>query len=561
MIDIIRTYCNLKITALNSSLTNDLTETTVNLDIDNLPANQLNTYYQIRLDSYKLEDAKESRVLYSANVTVKFTFGLYNKDVTHYATIVDDYVHSLMRMFKANNTGGTRLPYTSNGVVIAKIEELEASGLNEYVGNYLQPEIKFKALVQDNNSVTVTAPSAPTLTSPSNGSTSGTLDQAFNWTGTANSWEIKILSGTTIVIQQAGLTTSSYTVPADSLLTDATEYSWTVRGYNEAGAGDWATAWTFTTNDAVLPEVPTLDQPTAGETETSLTVLFQWSTSLRATSYELQIATDSGFTSLVTTVTGITATYYSYTFASDNTYYFRVRATNGSGSSAYTSGRTFIVDAPLPDYRTGLVAEWLADTGVTSDENGVSAWVDTISARSATQSTASNKPYYAMNAINGKPTVKFSGASNHQWLTFSSLALTNFTIIVGYKASSFRAGDSNYFFSGSGQGLFSSINALSIGYGEFDGTRIRAVAYNASDTTWHIRTFQNSKLYSNGVEATYSNTQNMTGLTLTTIGTRGDNTSLSFKGEIAFIRVYDSVLSTTNEGIARAYLNSIWGLY
>jgi len=42
-------------------------------------------------------------VLYSANVSIKFTFGLYNKDVTHYATIVDDYIHSLMRMFKANN--------------------------------------------------------------------------------------------------------------------------------------------------------------------------------------------------------------------------------------------------------------------------------------------------------------------------------------------------------------------------------------------------------------------------------------------------------------------------
>ena len=559
MIDIIRTYCNLKITALNSSLTNDLNEATVYVNFEDLSDNQRNNFYQIRLDSYKLEDAKESKTLYSANVSIRFSFGLHNKDVAHYVTVVDDYIHSLMRMFKANNSGGARLPYASSGVIIAKIEELEASGLKEVTDNYLQPEIKFKALVQDNNSVTVTAPSAPTLTSPSNGSTSGTLDQSFNWTGTADSWEIKILSGTTIVIQQAGLTTSSYTVPADSLLTDATEYSWTVRGYNEAGVGDWATAWTFTTNDAVLPEVPTLDQPTAGETETSLTVLFQWSTSLRATSYELQIATDSGFTSLVTTVTGITATYYSYTFASDNTYYFRVRATNGSGSSAYTSGRTFIVDAPLPDYRTGLVAEWLADTGVTSDENGVSAWVDTISARSATQSTTSNKPYYAMNSQNGKPTLKFSGASNHQWLSFSSLALTNFTIIVGYKATSFRAGDSNYFLGGSSQGLFSSINALSIGYGEFDGTRIRAVTYNAADTTWHVRSFQNSQMFSNGVEATYSNTQNMTGLTLTTIGTRGDNTSLSFKGNIGFIRIYNSVLSSTNRAIAENYLLSIWG--
>ena len=558
MIDIIRTYCNLKITALNSSLSADLTET--GLDFEKLPANQMDNYYQIKLDGYRLEDDKESQTLYSADVSIKFSFGLYKKDTTHYLTVVDDYIHSLMRMFKARNASGTRLPYTASSVILSKIKELEATGLKEIVnGSYLQPEIKFKALILDNSSVTVTAPSAPTLTSPSNGSVAGTLDQSCNWTGTADSWEIKIISGGVVVIQQAGLTTSSYTVPADSLLTDATLYSWTVRGFNEAGYGDWATAWTFTTNDSVLPEVPTLDQPTAGETETSLTVLHQWSTSLRATSYELQIATDSGFTSLVTTVTGITATYYSYTFASDGTYYFRVRATNGSGSSAYTSGRTFIVDAPLPDYRTGLVAEWLADTGVTSDENGVSAWVDTVAGLSATQSTTSNKPYYAMNSQNGKPTLKFFGASNHQWLTFSSLALTNFTIIVGYKATSFRAGDSNYFLGGSSQGLFSSINALAIGYGEFDGTRIRAVTYNAADTGWNVRSFQNSQMFSDGVEATYSNTQNMTGLTLTTIGTRGDNTSLSFKGNIGFIRIYNSVLSAGNRAIAENYLISVWG--
>lgn len=561
MYNIIRTFCISKITALNTSLTNDLTETTASLDLEKLPANQLNNYYQIRLkDGYKMDDDTESQILYSADVNIKFTFGLYKKDVSEYSAIIDDYIHSLVRIFRSRNTSGNRLPYTSSGVIISKIKEIEVSGLYDIVnGNYLQPELTFKLLILDNNTVNLTPPSVPTLGNPTNGYTNGLLDQSFNWSGTADTWEFKITTGSTIVLQQAGLTSSSFTIPLDALLSDATLYSWTVRGYNEAGYGDWATPFTFTTNDVDLPETPVLDQPANGVTKTSLTVLHQWSTGARATSYTLQIASDSGFTSIVDTITGITATYYSYTYASDNTYYWRVKSVNGSGESAYTSGRSVIVDAPIPDYRTGLVAEWLADTGVTSDQNGVSAWLDTVSSRSAGQTVNANKPYYAMNQQNGKPVVRFAGSGNTQWLTFPSLALTNFTIIIGYKATSFAAGDSNYLFAGSGQGIFSSINALSIGYGEFDGTRIRAVTYNAGDTTWHVRSFQNTKMYSNGTEATYSNTQNMTGLTLTHIGTRGDNTSLSFKGDVGFIRVYDSALSTTNRAIAENYLLSIWG--
>jgi len=560
LFSIIRTFCNSKITALNTSLTNDLTETTASLDLEKLPANQLNNYYQIRLkDGYKMEDDTESQILYSADVNIKFTFGLYKKDVSEYSAIVDDYMHSLVRIFRSRNTSGNRLPYTSSGVIISKIKEIEVSGLYDIVnGNYLQPELTFKLLILDNNSVSLTPPSAPTLTAPTDAYASGLLDQSFNWTGTADSWEFKISTGSTVVLTQAGLTSSSFTIPLDSLLTDATLYSWTVRGYNEAGYGEWATAFTFTTDDAILPVVPVLDQPTEAETETSLTVLFQWASALRATTYEIVIASDSGFSSIITTVTGITATYYSYTFASDSTYYWKVRSTNSGGSSAYTTARSVIVDAPLPDYRTGLVREWKSDTGVTSDENGVSAWVDTIGSDSAVQTVNANKPFYAGGQLNGLPTIKFT---TNRWLTHASLALTNYTIIIVYKATAFQAGNSNYMYSGSGMGIFSSVNATGLGYGEFDSVRARAVTYNAADTTWHDRSFQNSQLFSNGVEASYAIAQNMTGLTVTHIGTRGDNTGLYFTGEIACIRVYNSVLSAGNRAIAETYLNGEYAIY
>ncbi|WP_276979137.1 hypothetical protein [Flavobacterium filum] len=329
-------------TALNSSLTTDLSEATAYINFDDLPDNQLNNYYQIRLDSYKLEDAKESRTLYSADVSIKFSFGLYNKDVTHYTTIIDDYIHSLMRMFKANNSGGARLPYALSGVSISKIEDLEASGLKEITNNFLQPEIKFKALVLDNNNVSLTPPSAPTLTSPIDTYANGTTGQSLNWTGTANSWQVKISTGSTVVILQAGIEVSSFTVPLDSLLTDGLVYSWTARGLNEAGYGSWATPFTFTVNDSpALPEVPSLTSP-LGTTDNDLNVTFVWALSANSTSYDFQIASDAGFTTLLTNI-NVTATTSDYTFSANGTYYWRVRGVNGTGNSAWADSTVVIL--------------------------------------------------------------------------------------------------------------------------------------------------------------------------------------------------------------------------
>jgi len=547
----ISTYLDARFAEINNSISGTANDwLKVSLLGEKPESNKLNSYRLLLEEDGRAFDYDAPAFEVTANVELSFI--IPNGDVTKYQSLIDTYIHSLVKHISNNASYEYSSSWSMNVI------ECSAGNLGDIQDGELNVELTLVIRVIDSVTINTNAPSAPTLTAPSNGSTSGTVDQSFNWTGTADLWHIIIYSGLTAIINQTSLTASSFTVPLDSVLTNGQSYSWKARGRNAGGLGEWSSTRSFTVNDDPSAGVPTLNSPANGASGTG-TEIFRWSTSANALTYEIQIASDSGFTSVITTVTGLTATYYSYTFTTSGTYYWRVRATNNLGSSAWTSGRSVVETVPLPDYRTGLVAEWLADTGVTSDENGVSAWVDTISARSATQSTTSNKPYYAMNSQNGKPTLKFSGASNHQWLTFSSLALTNYTIIVGYKATSFRAGDSNYFFGGSSQGLFSSINALSIGYGEFDGSRIRAVAYNGSDTTWHVRTFQNSKLYSNGVEATYSNTQNMTGLTLTTIGTRGDNTSLSFKGNIGFIRVYDNVLSDTNRAIAENYLLSIWG--
>lgn len=549
MINEISTYLDLRFAEVNSSIsgtTNDFIKTTI---LTELAENQKEKSYRLTLEDIVEMESEAQQYLVKGIVEVSFL--IPNFDSIKYHPIIDTYVHALIKQIRVNSN------YKYSSQWFLEVLKVSGGNLNKFNNEEFKCEITLDMRVVDKVAINTNVPTDPTLTSPIDTYSTGLLDQSFNWTGTADTWDFSLTLNGTTVIYQEGLTSSSFTVPLDSLLTNNLTYSWTARGRNAGGVGAWATARTFTTNDDPNPAIPTLDSPANGASGTG-TETFRWSTATNATTYEIQIASDSGFTSIITTVTGLTKTYYTYTFSSSGTYYWRVRSTNGLGSSSYTSGRSVVETVPVSDYRTGLVAEWKSDSGVTSDENGVSAWVDTVGSLSASQGTTANKPFYSANQLNGKPVIRFTTS---RWLTFSSTALTNYTIIITYKASSFQAGNSNYLLAGSGLGIFSSINALGIGYGEFDGTRIRAVTYNGSDTTWHIRSFQNSKMYSNGTEPSYSNTQNMTGLTLTTIGTRGDNTTLYFSGDVANIRIYSSVLSTTDRATAETYLNSIYAIY
>lgn len=552
MYSLIKDYFDLRIAEFNTANSNYLVETSISLNKNRLPLNQKQANYAVKLDNYN--DSPTENEGYEVNGLVELTFSMVNKQILDYET-VQTYIHNLVRYIRRNEayyTGGKNFRITSIGA-----EEL--NNINEG-STELNPVLKFTGEYIDSNPVGLSAPSTPTLTSPVNDYSSGLLNQPFNWSSVSNatSYTFELSNTGGVILTQTNLTSSSFTIPADNLLTDGQTYTWRVKAIGEGGSSAWTSYWTFTVSDNPMPAVPVLDLPLDGATGTGSTT-FMWSTSDNAETYDIQISTDVGFGTTLVDETGLTASYYAYTFTSSNTYFWRVRAVNGYGTSDWTDSRNVVEILPVPDYRTGLVAEWLATSGVTSDENGVSAWVDTISSRSATQSTTANKPFYCANQKNGLPVIRFT---TNRWLTFSSLALTNFTVIIGYKASSFQAGNSNYLLAGSGMGIFSAINALSIGYGEFDGTRIRAVTYNGSDTTWHIRSFQNQKLYSNGTEPTYSGyAQNLTGMTLTTIGTRSDNTGLYFSGDIAFIRVYDSVLSTTDRATAETYLNSIYSIY
>ena len=96
------------------------------------------------------------------------------------------------------------------------------------------------------------------------------------------------------------------------------------------------------------PSVPTLSSPANAATNVSVAPTLSWAAATAATSYNLEYSTSSTFASNVTTITGITTTSRAISgLANSTVYYWRVSATNSTGTSAASTARSFTTAAPL----------------------------------------------------------------------------------------------------------------------------------------------------------------------------------------------------------------------
>ena len=97
------------------------------------------------------------------------------------------------------------------------------------------------------------------------------------------------------------------------------------------------------------PSSPTLAFPLDNAANLTTILTFRWTSSLGTATYHCQIATDSNFASLVLDDSTIADTAHFFNSLSANTtYYWRVRALNGSGTSDYSAMRTFTTIATAP---------------------------------------------------------------------------------------------------------------------------------------------------------------------------------------------------------------------
>jgi hypothetical protein len=127
----------------------------------------------------------------------------------------------------------------------------------------------------------------------------------------------------------------SYTIPVTS-----SGYFYAFAMDNGGNYPSTATEYLITVVSA--PSAPTLASPSNGATGVSTSSTLSWNSSTGATSYRLQVSTNSSFSSLVYDQSGITGTSQQVSGLANNTlYYWRVNATNAEGTSSYSSTWSF----------------------------------------------------------------------------------------------------------------------------------------------------------------------------------------------------------------------------
>lgn len=187
------------------------------------------------------------------------------------------------------------------------------------------------------------APGAVTLATPANASANAAIKPTLKWrtNAEADSYTLQVSTKadfSTTVVSSGLLIDTAYAFA--TALDNGTTYYWRVLARNAAGPGPYSSVWSFSTLPEA-PAVPGLIAPATDAAQQPLPVAFSWHKSDRAATYGLQISTANDFHTLVldTTRNDTTCSFAKLNYAA--TYYWRVRASNAGGNSAYTAVRSF----------------------------------------------------------------------------------------------------------------------------------------------------------------------------------------------------------------------------
>ena len=128
-------------------------------------------------------------------------------------------------------------------------------------------------------------------------------------------------------------------------LNNNTTYFWAVRSKDNDGVGPYSDTWSFGTQ---IP-APTLLTPANNAINVVLQGSCTWTSVAEATTYQLQIATDAGFNTVVFNQTGIVGTTGNYSaLENDKVHFWRVRGFKAAGAGIWSNAFTFTTMSIAP---------------------------------------------------------------------------------------------------------------------------------------------------------------------------------------------------------------------
>ncbi len=157
-----------------------------------------------------------------------------------------------------------------------------------------------------------------------------------------------------------------------SSLNHLTTYWWRVRAHNVYGWGPFSEPRSFFVFKEI-PAPPILVAPSDGEMDVSLNPLIDWSSSLGAETYELQLSDTADFSTLVLDEDSLTESSFNAMGLSGlTTYAWRVNATNALGTSSWSDTWSFqTVMGTLPSQ---VILASPANVSLIGDVSAVCRW-------------------------------------------------------------------------------------------------------------------------------------------------------------------------------------------
>ncbi len=334
-------------------------------------------------------------------------------------------------------TGGTRVPYFSNpnlalyGYPLGVVYELDPANAADNVRSMNNTAATIAAF----RTSAVTLPAAPTglaasaiaynqinllwtdnANNESNYRVERSLD-GFNWT------EIATLPAGTVSFSSTGLSAS-------------TTYSYRVRASNSAGYSGYSNTASATTPAAPALTPPAAPANLAASAVSSSQINLSWSDlSSNESGFEIQRSTDNyTFGQIASVGAGVTS-YSNTSLTANTTYYYRVRAVNSAGSSAFSSVASATTQATVtvPAAPSNLAARAVSSSQInltwsdgSSNETGFVIQRSTdnytfvqiatvgagVTSYSNTSLTANTTYYYRVRAVNSAGSSAFSNVAS-----------------------------------------------------------------------------------------------------------------------------------------------------
>jgi len=260
---------------------------------------------------------------------------------------------------------------------------------------------------------------APSIISPSDGDANVPIEPTLAWgpVAGAKTYTVELSdkpSLNPVIFSSSGLTGTSTGVAG---LKGETTYYWRVRADNDAGEGPWSSTVNFKTI-STRPTAPVLVSPSDRAASVSINTTLLWGNVPNATEYEVSVAEDKNFSSVVGG--GVTnRTQFDLSgLAYDKTYYWRVRSTTVGGVSEWSAVWEFKTETGRPaapslispsnnarNVPLDVTLEWAGVTGALS--YGVQVATDNNFNQIVAEAESLTTRSYAVNGLSGNTSYRW----------------------------------------------------------------------------------------------------------------------------------------------------------